>query len=106
MATTLWQIPIICYGLRTDFRTNLFPGSKRLLEVADEIQEVEMTCHYCANKAILNLKHVNGVADTAGPTVQLGAEEKYYATCFACYHKHVKEANQSPVKSWGEHELP
>lgn len=106
LATTLWHVPVICYGLRTDFRTNLFPGSKRLLELADEVEEVEMTCHYCPNKAILNLKHVNGIADTAGPTVQLGAEEKYYATCFACYHKHVTDAKQSPVKAWSEHDLP
>ena len=100
MVTDSFNIPVICYGLRTDFRTNLFPGSRRLLELADSIEEVETTCHYCANKAILNLKHVNGVADTSGPTVQLGAEEKYYPTCFGCYRKSTVEANQSPVQSW------
>ena len=100
LATAAWNIPIICYGLRTDFRTNLFPGSLRLLELADIIEEVETTCHYCANKAILNLKHVNGVADTAGPTVQLGAEEKYFPTCFDCYRREVVNADQSPVKEW------
>ncbi len=100
LATTAWNVPIICYGLRTDFRTQLFPGSKRLLELADCIQEIETTCHYCANKAILNLKHVNGVADTAGPTVQLGAEEKYFPTCFDCYRREVANADQSPVTDW------
>lgn len=100
LATTAWNVPIICYGLRTDFRTQLFPGSKRLLELADCIQEIETTCHYCANKAILNLKHVNGVADTAGPTVQLGAEEKYFPTCFDCYRREVANADQSPVIDW------
>jgi thymidine kinase len=100
MVTDSLQIPVYCYGLRTDFRTNLFPGSRRLLELADCIEEVETTCHYCANKAILNLKHVNGVADTSGPTVQLGAEEKYYPTCFSCYRQSTADANQSPVQSW------
>jgi thymidine kinase len=100
MVTDSMGIPVYCYGLRTDFRTNLFPGSRRLLELADCIEEVETTCHYCASKAILNLKHVNGVADTTGPTVQLGAEEKYYPTCFSCYRKSTVEANQSPVQAW------
>jgi thymidine kinase len=87
------------------FTEYLFPGSKRLLEVADCIEEIETTCHYCANKAILNLKHVNGVADTSGPAVQLGAEEKYYPTCFHCYRREVALASQSPVKQWSEEYL-
>lgn len=103
LATVAWKIPIICYGLKTDFRTNLFPGSRRLLEVADVIEEVETTCQFCANKAILNLKHVNGVADTSGPTVQLGAEEKYFPTCFECYRKSVLKAGKSPVDTWSRH---
>lgn len=79
------QIPIICYGLRTDFRSNLFDGSKRLMELADSIEEVKATCHFCNRKSIMNLKHVNGVACTDGPSIQLGAEEKYFPTCYACY---------------------
>lgn len=70
------------------------------MELADDIEEVKTTCFYCNKKAILNLKHVNGVADTSGPVVQLGAEEKYFPTCFSCYYKHVNAANQSPVKDW------
>lgn len=86
VATDL-NIPVICYGLRTDFRSNLFPGSQRLCEVADTIEEVKTTCHYCNRKAIFNLKHVNGKADFTGPTIQLGAEEKYFPTCSGCYRK-------------------
>lgn len=100
LATEQWNVPIYCYGLRTDFRSSLFPGSKRLMEVADVIEEIATCCHYCTNKAILNLKHVNGVADTSGPTVQLGAEEKYYPTCFECYRRSLIEVGQSPVDSW------
>jgi thymidine kinase len=103
LATEHWKIPIFCYGLRTDFRSHLFPGSKRLMEVADVIEEIPTCCHYCTNKAILNLKHVNGVADSTGPTVQLGAEEKYYPTCFECYRRSLTEVHQSPVESWNHH---
>lgn len=84
-------IPVICYGLRTDFRTHLFEGSKRLMEVADSIEEVKSTCHFCNRKAIMNLKHSDGRATTQGPTVDLGAEEKYYPACYTCYSDQLKE---------------
>lgn len=84
-----YSIPVICYGLRTDFKTFLFEGSKRLMELADSIEEVKATCYYCNRKSIMNLKHVNGVATNVGPSVDLGAEEKYFPACFACYQKEV-----------------
>jgi len=90
--TDQWRVPVICYGLRTDFRTNLFPGSKRLMELADSIEEVKTTCFFCNKKAILNLKHVNGVADVEGPAVQLGAEEKYFPACYLCYASALDDA--------------
>jgi thymidine kinase len=91
---------VICYGLRTDFRTNLFPGSRRLMEIADSIEEVKTTCQFCNKKAVMNLKHVNGVADTEGPAVQLGAEERYYPACFPCYRKSLNDAKQVAVSTW------
>ena len=57
-------VPVICYGLRTDFRSRLFPGAQRLLELADRIEEVKVTCQYCNSKAILNLRLVDGKAVT------------------------------------------
>jgi thymidine kinase len=99
LITIAWNVPVICYGLRTDFRSNLFPGSRRLMEVADSIEEIKTTCHYCNRKSVFNLKHVNGVADCTGPAVQLGAEEKYYPTCYQCYRQNLIEAGQ-PVKEW------
>lgn len=78
-------IPVICYGLRTDFRSHLFDGTKRLLELADAIEEVKATCHYCNRKSIMNLKHVNGEAVSDGPSIALGAEESYYPACYHCY---------------------
>lgn len=90
--TLILEIPVICYGLRTDFRTRLFEGSLRLMELADSIEEVKATCHYCTRKSIVNLKHVNGIAALDGPSVQLGAEEKYYPVCYRCYSKQIEEA--------------
>jgi thymidine kinase len=97
--TNLWNVPVICYGLRTDFRTHLFPGSRRLMEVADTIEEVKTTCQICNRKAVFNLKHVNGKADISGPVIQLGAEEKYFPACFTCYRDSLKEAGQY-VPDW------
>ncbi|RKZ85763.1 MAG: thymidine kinase [Gammaproteobacteria bacterium] len=82
---TVDGIPVICYGLRTDFRTALFPASKRLLELADSIEEVKNVCHYCNNKSTMNLKHIDGKATKDGPSVELGAEEKYFPVCFSCF---------------------
>lgn len=89
------NIPVICYGLRTDFRTKLFPGSLRLMEVADSIEEVKATCFFCNRKSIMNLKRVDGKATIEGPTVQLGAEETYLPVCFQCYKHQLELAHQA-----------
>ncbi|HTR53123.1 MAG TPA: thymidine kinase [Kofleriaceae bacterium] len=78
-------VPVICYGLRTDFRTKLFPGAQRLMELADRIEEVKVTCQYCAKKAICNLRFVNGAPTVVGPQIQLGADEHYAPVCWAHY---------------------
>lgn len=88
----LSNIPVICYGLRTDFKSNLFPGSQRLLELADSIEEIKTTCSFCTKKAIFNMKFVGGKATLAGPQVDLGAEEKYLAACGKCYYEKLKES--------------
>lgn len=87
-----FDIPVLCYGLRTDFKSRLFEGSQRLLELADSIDEVKATCHYCNRKSIMNLKHVNGLATSEGPSVELGAEEKYVPACYKCYRKEIDKA--------------
>lgn len=79
------RVPVICYGLRTDFRRKLFPGSQRLFEIADSIEEVKTTCAYCNRKGIYNLKLMDGRPTLAGPTVDLGADEKYQPACHTCY---------------------
>jgi len=82
---TVMNIPVICYGLRTDFRGELFEGAKRLFEIADTFEEVKTTCNYCNKKAIFNLKLVDGMPTLIGPTIELGTEEKYLPTCSSCY---------------------
>lgn len=88
------NIPVICYGLRTDFKTKLFEGSHRILELADSIEEVKATCHFCNRKSIFNLRHVDGVACTDGPVVQLGADERYYPTCYSCYRDQILKSKE------------
>jgi thymidine kinase len=78
-------VPVICYGLRTDFKTRLFPGAQRLMELADGIEEVKVTCQYCQKKAICNLRFVDGSPTLDGPQIQLGADEHYAPVCWAHY---------------------
>jgi thymidine kinase len=93
------QIPVICYGLRTDFKSRLFEGTARLMELADSIEEVKATCHFCNRKSIMNLKHVNGLAVSEGPTVELGAEEKYFPACFKCYSVEIEKGKIHRLQS-------
>ena len=87
------DVPVICYGLKTDYRSRLFPGSKRLLELADTIEEVKTICVGCNKKAILNAKykkdeHGNKVILKSGDNKpDLGAEEKYQPMCWNCWAK-------------------
>ena len=77
--------PVICYGLRTDFRTHLFEGSRRLLELADSIEEVKVTCQFCNRKAIFNLRLQGDRAELDGPQIELGGNDRYAPACFGCY---------------------
>lgn len=88
------NIPVICYGLRTDFKSKLFEGSQRLMELSDSIEEVKCTCYFCNKKGVFNLKHVNGVATVEGPSVQLGAEELFYPVCYKCYIKQIEKGKR------------
>lgn len=82
-------IPVICYGLRTDFRTHLFEGSRRLLELADSIEEVKVTCQFCNRKAILNLRlQDDGAPSLEGDQIELGGNERYAPVCYNCYDAH------------------
>jgi len=87
-------VPVICYGLRTDFQTRLFPGSARLMELADAIEEVKVTCQYCGRKATCNLRLVDGRAALDGPSVLLGADEQYVPVCWAHWDEATRAAER------------
>ncbi len=97
------NIPILCYGLRTNFKSLLFNGSRRLMELADAIEEVKATCYYCNRKSVVNLKRVNGRAVSEGPDIELGTEEKYLPTCFKCYRKELADSAGGSALSSGTH---
>jgi thymidine kinase len=88
MLTLTHDLPVICYGLRTDFRTRSFPGACRLLELADSVEEVKVTCQYCHRKAVFNLRMAGGAAVVEGEQVALGDEE-YAPVCWAHYVERV-----------------
>jgi len=75
------NIPVLCYGLRTDFRGALFEGAQRLFALADEVRELKTICH-CGRKATMNLR-INdaGEAVTDGDTVVIGGSERYESLC-------------------------
>ncbi|HLT40190.1 MAG TPA: thymidine kinase [Enhygromyxa sp.] len=79
------NVPVICYGLRTDFRTRLFDGARRLFELADSIEEVKVTCQYCNRKAIFNMRLIDGEPTESGETIQLGGNDSYAPVCHSCY---------------------
>ena len=84
-----WNIPVICYGLRTDFKGELFPGSAELLATADVIEEVKTIC-WCGKKALCNARFdESGHVIKEGEQVVLGANDKYIGLC----RKHWKEGN-------------
>lgn len=82
-----YDIPVLCFGLRTDFRTKLFPGSVRLFEVADSISEMKTICS-CGNKAIVNARiNSEGKVLSEGEQVFIGGNESYIAMCHKCWKK-------------------
>ena len=84
------NIPVMCFGLRTDFQTRLFPGSRRLMEVADTIQEIKTICD-CGAKATVNARINDGYIVTEGAQVVLGGNDSYIAMCHKCYVKGIRE---------------
>lgn len=83
----LYNVPVFCFGLRTDFRTKLFPGSARLFELADSISELKTVCT-CGGKAMVNARIDNeGNIITEGEQIMLGGNESYRPMCYKCWKK-------------------
>ena len=82
-----YNIPVLCFGLRTDFLTHMFSGSKRLFEVADSIAEIKTICN-CGSKATVNARiDEHGNVVTEGSQVMLGGNDTYIAMCHRCWKK-------------------
>ena len=90
------DVPVLCFGLRTDFLTRLFPGSRRLLEIADSITEIKTICE-CGRKATVNARiDENGRVVTSGTQVLLGGNDRYEAMCHRCWKERIaREASQN-----------
>lgn len=90
-----FAINVICYGLRTDFRTRLFEGSRRLFEIADTIDEIKSTCS-CGRKTIVNARIDSlGRIITQGEQVEIGGNERYMSVCRKCWHsKNIERFNK------------
>lgn len=83
-----WQskIPILCFGLRTDFKGQPFDGSAALLALADNLQEIRSICR-CSRKATMNLRiNPEGIPETDGTQVEIGGENRYLSVCPGCYY--------------------
>lgn len=88
-----FNINVMCYGLRNDFTGHLFPGSKRLFELADNIEEIKLSCA-CGRKAIINARfNEDGEIVTDGEQIQVGGNDMYKPVCRKCYHDMVNHKN-------------
>lgn len=91
-----FNVPVLCFGLRTDFLTHLFPGSRRLFEIAESITEIKSVCK-CGAKATVNARlDDDGNVVYSGEQVCLGGNDRYVAMCRKCWLK--KKAEQEKAK--------
>ena len=85
------NVPVLCFGLRTDLRSTLFPGSRRLFEVADTITEIKTICD-CGAKATTNARvGEDGYIVTEGAQLLLGGNDRYIAMCHKCWMRNIRE---------------
>ena len=94
------NIPVLCFGLRTDFQTRLFPGSRRLMELADCIEEIKTMCD-CGAKATVNARINDGYIVTEGAQVGLGGNDSYIAMCHKCYIRGIREHKKIKLHGQG-----
>ena len=85
------NLPVLCFGLRTDFLTHFFPGSRRLMELADSLAEIKTICE-CGRKATVNARiDAEGRIVTSGGQVMLGGNDSYLAMCHQCWKRKIRE---------------
>ncbi len=88
------DLPVLCFGLRTDFLTHFFPGAQRLMELADSLTEIKTICA-CGRKATVNARiDENGLITTVGDQVMLGGNDRYIAMCHKCWKDRIRKQQQ------------
>jgi len=96
----LENFPVLAYGIRTDFQTVAFPGSRRLLEVAHSLEELKTICR-CGRKAIFNARKIDGVFVFDGDQVAIdGASVSYESLCGACYLQESQGVLNNGRRHW------
>jgi len=80
------DMPVLCYGLRTDFRTRLFEGSERLMELAESVVEIKSICH-CGAKATINARYNEHGIVYEGAQIEIGGNERYTPLCYKCWRE-------------------
>ena len=85
------DVPVLCFGLRTDFLTHFFEGSRRLMEIADSISEIKTICS-CGKKAVVNARiDGDGNVVTEGGQILLGGNDSYVAMCHSCWMNAIEK---------------
>ena len=85
------DVPVLCFGLRTDFLTHFFPGARRLMELADSLTEIKTICA-CGSKATVNARlDETGRIVTEGGQILIGGNDRYVAMCHRCWKKAIRE---------------
>ena len=88
------NVPVLCFGLRTDFLTHFFPGARRLMELADSITEIKTVCE-CGHKATVNARiDGSGKIVTEGSQILLGGNDSYVAMCHKCWKKKIAQQDE------------
>ena len=87
------EVPVLCYGLLTNFKCELFEGSKRLVEIADSLNEIKSVCK-CGRKASINARFVDGKLVDDGPVVLIGGDECYENMCYWCWKKELQSQGE------------
>ena len=97
-----YNLPVMCFGLRTDFQCHLFAGSRRLMEVADSILEIKTICD-CGAKATVNARiDGEGHIVTQGQQLLLGGNDSYIAMCHKCWIRGIRERRKIKLHGNGE----
>ena len=92
------DVPVLCFGLRADFQTKLFPGSKRLFEIADSITEIKSVCRG-GRKATVNARFDDsGVIITEGDQVCIGGNDRYEGVCYKCYREMIRNQGRKMIR--------